>query len=160
MKKLIFTLCLTPFFAYASSPNVGDTAVLVGNISQGNQHASLNVKSQLTQFDSAQNAYLFVQEVLIDGQAQSNPPTWEQKDNLFSSEDTHTIVTECLQIGGTPENVRVPAGAFNTCKLALDDGSGFVWVGEVPFGMVQILQDETQDHAKMNLQLSSYTFGK
>ena len=49
------------------------------------------------------------------------------------------LVRNCGDIGGTRDDIRVPAGRFETCRFHHSDGDqdNTMWVGQVPFGTVK-----------------------
>lgn len=65
------------------------------------------------------------------------------------------IMGNCKQMNGVEETVVVPAGTFNSCKVALPQNAGSVNFAAVPFGIAKLSDGEL-----LSMELLSFVEGK
>lgn len=95
----------------------------------------------------------------------------KEKKNLYSSEKWQEIMTNCVTRGGVMEEITVPAGTYNTCKMTKtgddkgghhgDDGDSVtMWWGDVPFGLVKVMKTDGDSGKVKTMELSTVTLGQ
>jgi hypothetical protein len=71
---------------------------------------------------------------------------------IYHRKDVMELLSKCNSRGNVLEEVAVPAGKFQACKIKTK--TGFSWIGDVPFGNVKIETSGT------TLELKSFFNGK
>lgn len=92
----------------------------------------------------------------------------KEKTNLYSSEKWQMIMTNCVVHGGVMEEITVPAGTYNTCKMMKtwdkgghhDGDSVTMWWGDVPFGLVKVMKTDGDSGKVKTMELSTVTLGQ
>ena len=149
--KLIIALSLSVFSsALFALPAVGDMALFKVH-AQGYEFTQ---KQELVSFNAADNTFVQKETTSIFGQ-ESVQNKSVSADSLTSEEQLQAVLDNCTtaQIGGTLEQVTVPAGVFSTCGIATADQAK-VNLAVVPFGVVKFASPT------VTLELMEYKFGK
>lgn len=137
MKTMILVLGLLPSVVAAAGVGVGvgDRATRQVTVRQDGQQQQvykielaitrLNVEEGTALLTSTENGV--VSEKWLTPAAQHNAAQFEE------------LLANCGDIGGTREDISVPAGHFPTCRFRHSDGKqeNTLWVGQVPFGTVK-----------------------
>ncbi|MCS6838816.1 MAG: hypothetical protein NZ480_08215, partial [Bdellovibrionaceae bacterium] len=79
----------------------------------------------------------------------------ELKGRILDKQLIAFILANCESTGGTPEQLTVEAGVFQTCKLSHSDKDAS-WIGMAPFGFIKYYL--TYDDNFVEFELSSYHF--
>ncbi|WP_413289735.1 hypothetical protein [Bdellovibrio sp. HCB337] len=162
MKTILMSLA-SLFLATAAlaTPAVGDYAKYNVTISQGNQKMSLIAEQTITAFDQAANQYTVQTTYNYNGQSQIDSAQ-KPADEFVSDAMAKDIIANCASYQGTLEQVTVPAGKFNSCKLPTSDGNGGTGsinlVAGVAFGIVK--GTSTEQGKVTNVELLAFTNGK
>lgn len=150
--KLFATLALLLAATIAqATPAVGDIASFSGTTVHAGQTYPLQITLQLTAFDQPTGAFTQVTTTQVAGQTQTRSEQVAAAD-MITDATVESLLTNCVANGGVSEIVAVPAGTFETCKIAGDDGTLYN-VGRVPFGITMVTSPEN------NLSLVSYVNG-
>lgn len=81
---------------------------------------------------------------------------WESRVRLLGNRTVKLILKACRLIGGSYENIKTAVGEFRTCKLNVDEGESTIWVGKVPFGIVQV--NSPFEFGRVQGQISDFRF--
>lgn len=157
--KFVSILATTLVSAVALAyPTLKDTATFQGTF-YGGAGGSIEFTQtiELVSFDAAASKYTLKNTVVYNGQ--SNVQNAEvASDDLLSNAKVAGILTNCAQMGGTPEVLNIPAGQFNTCMVPQDRGSQ-IWVADAPFGFVkEIYIDEEGNRTEATM--TSFSHGQ
>ncbi len=131
-------------FAY---PKMGDVSVL-------NMNNQYKIELINKGFNSGTAMWTILTNVydLKSGNSLGSSTESRKRDEIVDRAVIQKVLKNCRQANGTPEQVQVPAGKFNTCKLAVE--GGHIWVGDVPFGIIRQVTDKAQ------FELMSFTNGQ
>lgn len=132
----IFALGCSAF----AMPTVGDHAVYVGtDQKQGAAPVAGSVELEIKDHNTTNDQYLVRATITTKDQAPQVTDKWTESKNLLSDSKVQQALQFCSVIGGQKANLTVPAGTFDTCAVPVNDKNrqGTVWVGQVPFGVVQ-----------------------
>jgi hypothetical protein len=118
-----------------ATPSVGDKAVFAVNMKMGNQSMDGHVTFELTGYDKATDVWQQQTTMDFNGQTQVQKSTPAGKD-LLTDAIIADVLSNCAAKGGTVDSVTAPAGTFQACAVPItnDQGTGTVWVSQVPFG--------------------------
>ena len=138
LSSLFIFLASSAALAY---PAVGDHAMMSGTVTQGGMNASVTLERSIVSSDVTTDSFAVVETQTINGQAQTSTMS-SKSDEMITQQQVNGMLTYCTLSGGTLETITVPAGTFATCKVLTEDENGhqegFVWVGDVTFGIVKI----------------------
>lgn len=153
--KILLTLATLIFAATAqATPAVGDYGNYDLTLTQA---SSVQTGSYELSLVSQAGANFEMQSVItIGGQPQSSQETVAASD-LLSDATITAVLGNCAQYGGQSAQITVPAGSFATCALPID--GGVAWIGQVPFGVIQQSQAQSNG-SNLVLKLQSFVFGK
>ena len=132
MKKIILFLSI-PFMAFAQ-PNVGDFVKYNVRIEfAGNQADQGTLEMKIVDKNQEGLFHVLTTTIFDQGGTQVEDE-WAGADRFMSKEDVEQYLQICTQIGGTIENIQVPAGSFESCHYASsndqEDSEG--WIARVP----------------------------
>ena len=82
---------------------------------------------------------------------------WESRIRILGRRTVKFVLASCRIIGGSKEIINTPIGDFSTCRLTVDDGISTIWVGQVPFGIVQV--DTEFEFGRVQGQITDFRFG-
>jgi hypothetical protein len=160
--RLVTALLIVLFSATTfAMPSVNDEATYDMTISMLGQNMKGTSNVKLVAYDAATKQFTQVTTITMEGQAPQTQNVQIQADKLPSDESVNDVVSTCQTKGGTVEKVTVPAGTFNTCKMAAQDpqfGAGTSNIGNVPFGMVQSTFGAA-GMADINMKLNAFKLG-
>lgn len=141
-------------------PSVGDIARYHAvQVKNGIKVMEQNTEYKFVAFDRATDEFTQVQttqSLMPAGQPPEVVTTQVKRDSALSDAQIDQMLQMCAQIGGKLEKIRVPAGAFDTCKLPQETQS--VWIAKVPFGFVKMTQ--TDSNGEMTAELTSFVRGQ
>lgn len=154
MKQLIIMIVLViPVASIAAK--IGDYSQMTGVEIETNRQ----VRLERTLIDLKLNKGL-IREVGTDletGEVEVKE-VWETRARLLGKNTVRFILMSCSLIGGSKETVETTIGKFKTCKLNVDDGTSTIWVGKVPFGIVQV--DTLFDFGRVQGQITDFQFAQ
>ena len=141
-------------------PAVGDYAKYSLNMTVNGQVLAGTLEETLTAYDPASDS--FTEQIVVtdqNGNAQTQLST-TQRSQLLNDAVLGQLPAVCAQAGGSLGSTTVPAGTFNTCNVPASNGStGNVWIGDVPFGIVQANVADSSSGTTTALALLAYTTG-
>jgi hypothetical protein len=161
MKFSRLSLSVSLFALVAASaafamPKVGDSATLDGTLVGQGVNAKVTTNQKITAFNANTGVYTVLQTQTIAGQSQSKEVQVASGD-MMSEETAAMVVQACeSQAIGKKETVNVGAGAFDTCRVAGNDGA-VIWIAPVPFGVVKL--QTAISVGTINLGMSSFVRG-
>ena len=161
MKKflvLAITLLL-PSLSFASDINVGYSASYNLVIDLGSTQIAATVKTEVTAIDAAAQTYEVTNTTIVKDQAPDvSKETVTKADADSFIKEAEQIIDNCAAVGGTPEQITVAAGTFDTCKVIseTDDATEIQWLAKVPFYAVQMHSKNKKDATSYTIQLSSF----
>ena len=153
LSPVLAFLALTAATAAHAAPAVGDQVAFQGTwdgqaVWQGISFTGYNAQTA---------QYRQVTVTKIGTNAPATQEDWVDAKDTASDAALQYIVANCAAQYGVPQTITVPAGTFNTCKMALQQG-GHVWVGQVPFAVVRI---ESPVQGKLlTAELTGFTRGQ
>lgn len=154
---VLVLLSSTAAFAY---PAIGDYAMWKGTSVRNGMSSNISLERSITGFDASMDMFSVVETVSVDGQVQTSTIA-QKSDELLTKQQVGEVLSFCAMAGGVLEGVTVPAGSFATCKLPTTNengqSDGFIWVGDVSFGIVKA--SGVQDGADYVLELSTFRAG-
>ena len=157
LSSLFIFLASSAALAY---PAVGDFAMMSGTATQGGMNASVTLERSIVSFDVTTDSFAVVETQTINGQAQTSTLS-SKSDEMITQQQVNGMLTYCTMYSGALETITVPAGTFATCKMPTQDDSGqqsgFVWIGDVTFGIVKITGKS--QGADYTLELASFRSG-
>jgi hypothetical protein len=153
--SILFALIFSTFTAQAM-PSIGDVAnynfVFNGKPGQLSQ--------TITAFNSSTNAFVVMTMTTFGGQTRTEQQE-RDADELLTDAKVEAIMVNCAQYGGMLGTTSVPAGSFESCKLAQTQGTRTqtVYVSrQVTFGYVKLTDKDVGQN--VDIQLVSYTRGQ
>lgn len=159
MKLVLMSLvsALLTTAAYAI-PAIGDMANYNFAITQQGQNITGTLEQTITSMNSG--LYNVQSTYNVNGQSQVQNDQKKAED-LVSDAMINNILTNCASSGGQLASITVPAGAFNTCALPINDGekTGTIWIGQVAFGVVK-MDTTTTAGDKTYVELVSFKLGQ
>lgn len=153
----LLALALFSTAAYAT-PQMGDAAAYNATVQQNGQEMLGDVTVELVNFDARQNAFLERQTLTFSGQQPQVSEEWKASSEYLDDATIDALLGNCAGNNGVSEQVTVPAGTFNTCKLTINNAEvqGYLWVAKVPFGFAQMIQQRKADGLVINLDLRTF----
>lgn len=111
---------------------------------------------EITAFDASKNEFTVksVQEMNGASQAADQQLTADQ---IPTEQQVRELLAQCAASGGTPEQVTVPAGTFESCSMP-EANNGRAWIAAVPFGFVKLIAIDS-DGNRNELQLVKFELG-
>lgn len=133
--KVVLSIIASLMLAAAAhaTPAVGDQVAFQGT--WGGQAVQQGLA--ITEFNAGARQYKKYTVTKIGEAAPQSQEEWVNADDMASDAALSAIVANCPQYNGVAQQIQVPAGNFQTCRLALEQG-GYVWIGQVPFAVVRI----------------------
>jgi hypothetical protein len=160
MKSLVVALAVTLLApAVFAIPAVGDYAKYTLTMTTNGTQVVGTLETSLTAYDQASDSYS--EHVVVTDQNGNAFPQDQvvPSANLISDVVLANLATECVPAGGTMGSTVVAAGTFATCNIPVTtNGTGNVWLGAVPFGIIQT--NVTENGTVTALSLVSFTAGK
>jgi len=138
MKLLAIAIFVLSSSAALATPAVGDYAVFSGTVTKGTQVTTIRDEMELVSYDQTTNQFT---EKITETTPAGTTSGSQQVDatKLLTDSTIAQILQTCASFGGVPASVTTAIATFNTCALPVDGNSkGTVWVGAVPFGIVQM----------------------
>lgn len=153
----ILALALFSTAAYAT-PQAGDAAAYNATIQVNGQQMLADLTVELTSFNVRDGKFLERQTLTFSGQAPQVSEEWKAYDEYLNDATIDGLLANCAANNGVLETIAVPAGTFNTCKIAFnnDQTQGYIWVAKVPFGFAQMITQRKADGLVINLALRAY----
>lgn len=149
--KHLFSFAAISLFASAAFawPTVGDTATYGAVVAQAGHSITGTVQLTITAINQSTDQLTAQIVQTVNGKSQSETRVVKYSDMANAANQIPQLLANCAQYGGVPEQVTTSAGAFNTCKLASDDGDskGFTWYANVVFGWVKQSHTNSQGQA-------------
>lgn len=130
-------LTLGSISAFASNPGIGTYSKykVSGNSLSG------TTKNEITSFDESLQKFTYHYTSEVNGSVFQGDEILNA-DEMYTKEMNEMWVTKCeSEIGGKLEEIQVPAGRFETCKVESEDGQ-ITYLGGVPFGFVKSISKE------------------
>lgn len=153
MKQLLPVLATFILTSAAHAfPAVGDIATFRGTWGE----EPIEQTMTYTAFDASSRQFTKLTTTTVGTNPTVSLETIVEFNDSASEEALQSIVTNCDQVNGTNESLAVPAGTFDTCKVATN-GGGFVFLGVVPFGVVRM--DTVADGKDLKVDLVSSVRG-
>lgn len=78
--------------------------------------------------------------------------------DVYNSQWVETLLSQCNDVGGQFENIKLPVGNFETCLFRDWDSGEVINAGRPPFGVVQG-DLRTSDGSAREFKLQKYQFG-
>lgn len=152
-----------PLLPPKGTPRVGDFTTLDGVASQGGASVKITHVMKNIQFNPNKTLMLVRSTTNVEGQDPEVQEDWQKVEEMFTKEMAPQIAKFFCNdptLGGKLETVETPAGNFKTCKIPADDENqkGFVWVGGVPFGVVQMDITNTQQGVRFKGKVKKYAW--
>jgi putative hemolysin len=135
MKLFLASMTLLLSVAAAATPKVGDYSEFDLTVSQGAQ--SMVGTYSMAIVSEAGDQVSTLTTIHFEGQTDQVKEEVSKKAEMLNDQTIADVLTNCAQYGGTLETVTVPAGAMNSCKLALQENKGHAWIAAVPFGIAK-----------------------
>lgn len=133
MKTMVLVLGLLP--SVVAAADVGDRVTRQVTVQQaGAQQQLYKIELAIIRLNNEDGSVLLNQtENGVVSQKWLSPAA------QYNNAQFEELVSNCRHIGGTREDIRVPAGQFPTCRFRYSDGEqdNTLWVGQVPFGTVK-----------------------
>ena len=143
--------------AALAAPKVGDSATLAGNLVGNGINLKVTTFQKITAYDQNTDVFTVEQTQTIGAQAQTKDVQVKGSD-MLTEETAALIVQGCAsQKIGTKEHITVAAGAFDTCRVAGQNGST-LWIAPIPFGVVKL--QTAISVGTISLGMSQFTHGR
>lgn len=151
---LLVTLGASIALAYPTIKDKADYAGIYTAAAGGD--VAFTQSLELTAFDATKNEYTLRVSQTFNGNTSSGDQL-VGADAFPTEQQISDLMTQCLASGGVNETTTVAAGTFATCSLP-QENNGRIWIADVPFGFVKILQIDA-DGNKVVAELTSYARG-
>jgi hypothetical protein len=137
----VFAVTIISAAAFAW-PTVGDQVNYDFTVESNGQSLAGQMSVAVESVNPASDSVGIVTNFTIAGQNQRQASNARLSEMTNLATSVPFVLANCQASGGQPEAVSTPAGVFQACKVAMNDGSrtGFTWVANVKFGFVKIDQ--------------------
>ncbi|QDK46360.1 hypothetical protein DOM22_14885 [Bdellovibrio sp. ZAP7] len=81
---------------------------------------------------------------------------------LWNPDEWAMLMANCVEKGGTMEDVTVTTGTYNACRMTVTADDGRViktWMGDVPFGLIKKEITNVTEGTKTHMELETITPG-
>ena len=155
------TLASTIAMAY---PAVGDKTGYTGTKVEGTETKTWTATKEVIAWVDANKLWIVKTDVMKNGKTKTHIDGVAEAD-MWTADKWTDVSTNCVAKGGVMEDVTVPAGTFNTCKMTKTDKDGETkefWWGDVPCGLVKMMKTEMDDGKTetYTVELTSVTLGQ
>jgi hypothetical protein len=158
---LIFTFLLVSHSTLAE-PRDGDEVVFRGSRSEGElQIERLEIYS-ISDFNQTSGECMFRSRIFENGKLLLDKSQPVKISDIFSEEKAQAFVDQCTENNGVREQIEVPAGIFDTCRVTMASsggGEGVFNIAAVPFGSVKSIEGPSEDK-KFTLVLTDIIRGR
>ena len=135
-----------------ASPNIGDKAYYSGEVNKEGQWVTMELTSEVTEYDASTGLYKRVDVTVLDGESKVSEK-WNKPEELLAKSTSQNILLYCETGGiGHLAMATVPAGSFEVCVLTMNP-EGELSIGVVPFGIV------SYESPTARFALESYEWG-
>ncbi|MBC7420260.1 MAG: hypothetical protein H7328_05980 [Bdellovibrio sp.] len=162
MKLFLATAALLLTAIAHATPKLGDYSEFQFTMSQAGQ--SMVGSYILAIVSDANDGTVGLSTTIhFDGQADQYQETKTEKTALLNDQTINDVLTNCAAYGGVIEQVAVPAGILNSCKMPTQDETGKIvgsmWTSTVPFGIAKQVQTSPEG-VTYTLELKKYIVGQ
>ncbi len=153
---LFFSLSLFSLTAWAT-PQVGDFAAYDLQITMGENSLEAQVQNELLQENQKDGTFLERETTTLQGETETSEE-WKSASDYLDDVAIDNALANCAEIGGTLQSIEVPAGRFDTCRIAFDnaDAEGVIYIAKVPFGFAQVDNMRKEDGLVISTKLREY----
>jgi hypothetical protein len=139
-------------------PKVGDKAGYNGSCKKGTEEKTWTLSKEVLLWVDADKKWVIKKDTMKDGGTKTELEYVADAD-MWSSAMWTDMMTNCVTKGGVMEDVTVPAGTYNTCHMmTTEDGkTKHMWWGDVPWGIVKKMKEDTAEGKTTTWELNSVT---
>lgn len=152
MNKYLYFLTLFSFSAF-SMPSVGDYVFFTSK-------DGITKETEIISFNEQGQFFLIQNTVKHKGKVVHKETKKEPKIEMMTDDKIMFILTRCAaNPGDAYQDLKLPAGKFNSCKMTNSETKEVFNVGHVPFGLVAMELGRNPENL-IRFNLSKFRHGK